>query len=42
VFRVSAISGKGTTELGQAIMRELEAIDRRAQESEEDTYDIFE
>lgn len=42
VFRVSAISGKGTKELAQAIMQELEEIDREALESEgEDVTDIF-
>jgi GTP-binding protein len=33
VFEVSAETGEGTGELGQAVMRELEAMDELAEES---------
>jgi GTP-binding protein len=36
VFEVSAITGEGTRKLGQAIMRELEDMRRRAREAEDD------
>ena len=35
VFRISAISGKGTKQLGQAIMLKLEEIDREEKEAGE-------
>jgi len=33
VFEVSAITGEGTRELGQAVMRELEAMNLREREA---------